>query len=134
MKTHIEARGGIFHGGALDPGKNLQPGRLHFFYQPDLSTSKELIAAAGAGQYDAVIAAATCLPEDTIFPLGGVRISAGEAPSPNGGRTSTPRDPIPLSDTRPRRSSPEPSPQPAPTLRSLTASRLRRLLNPRPMA
>src|SRR5690606_38148830 len=56
------------------------------------------------------------------------------APSPNGGSTSTPRDRIPRSDTRPRRPSPEPSPQPAPTLRSIRASRLHRLLNPRPTA
>lgn len=56
------------------------------------------------------------------------------APSPNGGRTSTPRDRTPRSDTRPRRPSPEPLPQPAPTLRSIRASRLRPLLNPRPTA
>lgn len=35
---------------------------------------------------------------------------------------------------RNRQPSPEPSPQPAPTLRSIRASRLRRLLNPRPTA
>lgn len=52
-------------------------------------------------------------------------------PLPNGGRTSTPRGRTPRSATRPRRLSPEPSPQPAPTLRSMRASRLHRLLNPR---
>ena len=56
------------------------------------------------------------------------------APSPDGGRTSTLRDRIPRSDNRPRRPSPELSPQPAQTLRSSTASRLRRLLNPCPIA
>jgi transposase InsO family protein len=54
-----------------------------------------------------------------------------EVPSPNGGRTSTPRGHIPRLATRPRRISPRPSPQPAPTLRYLVAPRLRRLLNPR---
>ena len=38
------------------------------------------------------------------------------APSPNGGRTSTPRDRIPRVVTRPRRLSPNSSPQPAPTM------------------
>lgn len=76
-KAHIEARGGVFHDGPLDPAVGLQPGRLHFFYQPDLSTREELIAAAGKGEYDAVIAAATFLPAETVFPLGGVRIGAG---------------------------------------------------------
>lgn len=42
--------------------------------------------------------------------------------------------PIPPSATRHRQLSPEPSPQPAPTLRLVGATRLRRLLNPRPMA
>ncbi len=76
-KAHIERRGGIFHDGPHDIASPLDAGRLHFFYQPELSTREELIAAAGSGQYDAVIAAATFLPTETVFPLGGVRIGAG---------------------------------------------------------
>lgn len=76
-KAHVQARGGVFHDGPFDAGAALEAGRLHFFYQPDLSTREELLAAAGDGQYDAVIAAATFLPAETVFPLGGVRIGAG---------------------------------------------------------
>jgi len=76
-RAHIELRGGVFHFGAIEDVGSLQPGVLHFFYQPDLSTAAELLAAAGEGQYDAVIAAATFLPAETVFPLGGVRIGAG---------------------------------------------------------
>ncbi|MCM2477100.1 phosphoglycerate dehydrogenase [Rhizobium sp. CG5] len=76
-KAYIESRGGAFHFSAVEQAGPLKPGALHFFYQPDLSTGDELMAAAGKGQYDAVIAAATVLPAGTIFPLGGVRIGAG---------------------------------------------------------
>lgn len=76
-RAYIESRGGVFHFGAIGDAGPLQPGVLHFFYQPDLSTAAELLAAAGEGQYDAVIAAATFLPAGTVFPLGGVRIGAG---------------------------------------------------------
>jgi lactate dehydrogenase-like 2-hydroxyacid dehydrogenase len=77
VRRHIENKGGLFHDGGLTAHANLEKGRVHFFYQPDLSTRDELIAAAGQGQYDAVIAAATFIPKETIFPLGGVRIGAG---------------------------------------------------------
>lgn len=76
-KAYIESKGGVFHFGAVEHAGLLKPGALHFFYQPDLSTADELLVAAGKGQYDAVIAAATFLPAGTIFPLGGVRIGAG---------------------------------------------------------
>ena len=49
---------------------------MHFFYCPDLSTADEIRHEAAAG-YDAVIAAATVIPEDAAFPRGGVRIGAG---------------------------------------------------------
>lgn len=75
VKAHIEARGASFTAGPWDGGA-LAPGQ-HFFYQPDLSTEEELAAACGARQYDAVIAAATFLPENAAFPEGGVRIGAG---------------------------------------------------------
>lgn len=77
VRAHIEAKGGRFHLSALGDKAGLERGRVHFFYQPDLSTSEELIEAAGDGRYDAVIAAATFLPAETLFALAGVRIGAG---------------------------------------------------------
>ncbi|MBZ9678526.1 NAD(P)-dependent oxidoreductase [Mesorhizobium sp. ES1-1] len=77
VRAHIEAKGGRFHAAALVDKTALEPGRVHFFYQPDLSTREELIEAASDGRYDAVIAAATFLPDETVFPLAGVRIGAG---------------------------------------------------------
>ncbi|SDA61656.1 NAD(P)-dependent oxidoreductase [Mesorhizobium qingshengii] len=77
VRAHIEARGGRFHATALGDKAGLEQGRVHFFYQPDLSAREELIEAAGDGRYDAVIAAATFLPAETVFPLAGVRIGAG---------------------------------------------------------
>ena len=76
-KAHIESRGGVFHTGSAEKAGSLAPGVVHFFYLPDLSTADELVAEAGQGQYDAVIAAATFLPAETVFALGGVRIGAG---------------------------------------------------------
>ncbi|MBZ9797299.1 NAD(P)-dependent oxidoreductase [Mesorhizobium sp. ES1-4] len=77
VRAHIEAKGGRFHATGLGDKTALERGRVHFFYQPDLSTREELIEAAGDGRYDAVIAAATFLPAETVFPLAGVRIGAG---------------------------------------------------------
>ncbi|UVK54321.1 phosphoglycerate dehydrogenase [Mesorhizobium sp. AR02] len=77
VRAHIEAKGGRFHAAALGDKAGLERGRVHFFYRPDLSTREELIEAAGDGRYDAVIAAATFLPAETVFPLAGVRIGAG---------------------------------------------------------
>ncbi|MGO4339254.1 NAD(P)-dependent oxidoreductase [Labrys sp. KB_33_2] len=77
VRRHIEAKGGVFHlGPILDEGA-LEKGRIHFFYQPDLSTEAEILPQTDKGQYDAVIAAATFLPKGSVFPLGGVRIGAG---------------------------------------------------------
>ncbi|MFO1033774.1 MAG: hypothetical protein U1E15_06785 [Hyphomicrobiales bacterium] len=76
VKAHIEARGGTFHVGGMSPRKAYAPG-LHFFYLPDLSTEAEILPLTKDGQYDAVIAAATFLPRDAKFALGGVRIGAG---------------------------------------------------------
>jgi lactate dehydrogenase-like 2-hydroxyacid dehydrogenase len=51
---------------------------MHFFYQPDLSKPDEISPLTDRGQYDAVIAAATFLPKEAVFPeCGGVRIGAG---------------------------------------------------------
>lgn len=77
VRAHIEAKGGRFHAQALGSRVGLEHDRVHFFYQPELGTREELIEAAGDGRYDAVIAAATFLPAETVFPLAGVRIGAG---------------------------------------------------------
>ena len=77
VKAHVEATGGVFHEAALSDENKLEKGKIHFFYVPDLSTEDEIMGAAGKGQYDAVIAAATALPKTAVFRLGGVRIGAG---------------------------------------------------------
>lgn len=75
VRAHIEAQGATLTVGAWDGGA--LPDGEHFFYLPDLSTKEELEAACCDGQYHAVIAAATFLPEGATFPEGGVRIGAG---------------------------------------------------------
>ena len=75
VKAHVEARGRVFHEGAYER-EALPPG-IHFFYQPDLSSEVEIIAQTADGRYDALIAAATFIPRQAVFPLGGVRIGAG---------------------------------------------------------
>ena len=77
VRGHIEAKGGVFHHGPVENEAALEKGRIHFFYQPDLSTEAEILPQTDRGQYDAVIAAATFLPRGSMFPLGGVRIGAG---------------------------------------------------------
>ncbi|GLS17148.1 phosphoglycerate dehydrogenase [Labrys miyagiensis] len=77
VRRHIEAKGGVFHLGPIADEAALAKGRIHFFYQPDLSTEAEILPQTDKGQYDAVIAAATFLPKNSVFPLGGVRIGAG---------------------------------------------------------
>ena len=77
VRDYIAARGGIFHEGPIEDEASLARGKLHFFYQPDLSRTEELLPQTNKGQYDAVIAAATFLPEKSVFNEGGVRIGAG---------------------------------------------------------
>ncbi len=77
VKAHVEANGGVFHDGPLGSRAKLEKGKVHFFYQPDLSRPDEIRPLTDKGQYDAVIAAATFLPKDSVFPHGGVRIGAG---------------------------------------------------------
>ena len=77
VKAYIEAKGGAFHQTGIGQAGHLDPDKLHFFYLPQLSTREELLAEAGDGRYDAVIAAATFIPAETRFRLGGVRIGAG---------------------------------------------------------
>ncbi len=77
VKAYVEAKGGVFHEKGYEEGQSLEKGKLHFFYVPDISTESEIMAVAGNGQYDAVIAAATFLPKASQFEFGGVRIGAG---------------------------------------------------------
>ncbi len=77
VKEYIELKGGSFHIGSEKKAETLEPGMLHFFYEPHLSTESEILEACGQGEYDAVIAAATFLPASSQFQYGGVRIGAG---------------------------------------------------------
>ena len=77
VRAHIEAKGGVFHDGPLVDEAKLEKGKIHFSYQPELSTEAEILPQTNQGQYDAVIAAATFLPKASVFKLGGVRIGAG---------------------------------------------------------
>lgn len=77
VAAHIDSRGGVFHHCGVEDAADLEAGRVHFFYQPRLSTPAEIEAHTASGQYDAVIVAATILPATSVFRLGGVRIGAG---------------------------------------------------------
>ncbi len=77
VREYIESKGGVFHRGAMAAGQTLERGKIHFFYEPNLSRADELLAQTAAGQYDATIVAATFLPAAARFELGGVRIGAG---------------------------------------------------------
>lgn len=76
IERHIVERGARFHTGSARSAGSLDSGVVHFFYCPDLSTPDEIRSEAAVG-YDAIIAAATIIPEDAHFPCGGVRIGAG---------------------------------------------------------
>lgn len=76
-QRHIEEKGGVLHAGPWDGKSALEAGKLHFFYQPHLSTADEILAQTSDGRYDAVIAAASFIPAASQFRLGGVRIGAG---------------------------------------------------------
>lgn len=75
--AYIAEKGGQLHAGPLDEGTELESGKTHFFYQPHLSTADEILAQTADGRYDAVVAAATFIPAESKFRLGGVRIGAG---------------------------------------------------------
>ncbi|RED52380.1 NAD(P)-dependent oxidoreductase [Aestuariispira insulae] len=77
VRAHVEAKGGVWHEGLAADGASLEKGKIHFFYQPDLSREEELLPITKDGQYDATIVAATFLPADSTFKHGGVRIGAG---------------------------------------------------------
>lgn len=77
LVAYIGEKGGVFHEGSIKAANAADDGKVHFFYQPQLSTADELLSEAGDGQYDAVIAAATFIPAGAKFRLGGVRIGTG---------------------------------------------------------
>ena len=77
VQAHIESKGGAFHNGAMTNDADLETGKIHFFYEPNLSREDELLAQTDQGQYDATIVAATFLPAASVFNEGGVRIGAG---------------------------------------------------------
>lgn len=77
VKSYIEETGGIFHQGLCHDDAILETGKIHYFYQPDLSREEELLPITKDGQYDATIVAATFLPQASKFVEGGVRIGAG---------------------------------------------------------
>jgi lactate dehydrogenase-like 2-hydroxyacid dehydrogenase len=82
VQSYIESKGGEFHDKALEihdflKTDKLETGKVHFFYQPDLSREQEILDQTAYGQYDATIAAATFFPAAAKFDLGGVRIGAG---------------------------------------------------------
>ncbi|GLU28307.1 NAD(P)-dependent oxidoreductase [Brucella sp. NBRC 12950] len=73
----IHAQGGVFHiGGVLENAAKMRHDVINFYYLPHLSTAEEMMGV-GNGGYDAVIAAATHVPSQALFNLGGVRIGAG---------------------------------------------------------
>jgi lactate dehydrogenase-like 2-hydroxyacid dehydrogenase len=75
VRDYIKARGGIFwlHGDV----SAFETNKINFYYQPDLSTETEILAATSQGQFDGLIAAATFIPAGAVFKCGGVRIGAG---------------------------------------------------------
>ena len=77
VQAYIEEKGGVFHEGPSSAESNLEKGKIHFFYQPNLSRAEEILPQTDQGQYDALIAAATFFPKESVFNSGGVRIGAG---------------------------------------------------------
>jgi len=77
VRDYIIEKGGIFHLGPINEDFVLEVGKIHFFYQPDLSRIEEILPQTDKGQYDALIAAATFIPKESVFNEGGVRIGAG---------------------------------------------------------
>lgn len=77
VQAYIKSKGGEFYDRSLGKEDILEAGKLHFFYQPDLSRDQEILDQTANGQYDATIAAATFFPAGAKFDLGGVRIGAG---------------------------------------------------------
>ena len=69
IATYICEKGGEFHRRPIRDRHKLKKGKIHFFYQPQLSTEADLLGCTSQGQYDALIAAATFIPQKCAFPL-----------------------------------------------------------------
>ena len=79
FKEFVQSRGATFwQPGSLSERPPQVPG-IVFEYRPNLHLADELIALCGSGDVDAVIAAATFIPDACLFSEGGVRIGAGTA-------------------------------------------------------
>ncbi|NIY75316.1 phosphoglycerate dehydrogenase [Thalassospira sp. HF15] len=77
VAEYIVAKGGVFHPVSDAVEGVIDDGKIHFYYRPNISTEDEIIAITEAGNFDALIAAATFIPAKASFPRGGVRIGAG---------------------------------------------------------
>lgn len=77
IKAYLDSKGGVFHECGIDTAPSLEADKLHFFYQPDIGSPENILNATADGQYDAIIAAASYIPEGAKLRLGGVRIGAG---------------------------------------------------------
>ena len=43
VRDYIKEKGGVFHLGPIDKDYVLEAGKIHFFYQPDLSRIEEIL-------------------------------------------------------------------------------------------
>ena len=43
VRKYIEEKGGVFHEGSIDENYVLEGGKIHFFYQPDLTRIDEIL-------------------------------------------------------------------------------------------
>ena len=77
IAEYITQKDGVFYNRLMQEKENFKQKKLHFFYAPNLSKKEEILKISDQGQYDAVIAAATFLPSQSVFKAGGVRIGAG---------------------------------------------------------
>ena len=67
VRGYIEEKGEVFHLGPVNKDSVMEAGKIHFFYQPDLSRIDEILPQTDKGQYDALIAAATFFPKESVF-------------------------------------------------------------------
>ncbi|WP_417249502.1 NAD(P)-dependent oxidoreductase [Celeribacter sp.] len=80
VRAYIEGiEGCVFHFGPATsaPKGAADPSQVEFYYCPNVSTREELLSLCAENAYDALIAAATFIPAECRFDLGGVRIGAG---------------------------------------------------------
>ena len=49
VREYIEEKGGVYHEGSIDEDSVLEAGKIHFFYQPDLSRIDEILPQTDKG-------------------------------------------------------------------------------------